>query len=464
MKKILFCSLLICLVLNLAAQNGNQPILKIEGGMVQGINSESGKVSLYKGIPYAASPVGELRWKEPQPVQPWEGIKVANKFSNAAYQGNPEEGGFYTKEFFSKDVPDYSEDCLYLNIWTPAQSDTDKKLPVAMWIHGGGFGGGNGFEKEFDGEAWAEKGVILVTINYRLGVFGFLTHPELSAESPNHVSGNYGILDQIAAIKWIQNNITQFGGDPKNITIFGQSAGALSVQALVTSPLSKDILSKAIIQSAGGVGEKVLGNYLLPEAEKKGKKLMDNAGYTDLKKMRSASGEELSKAVLNYIKETFDLFLFFPVIDNYILPETFSDAAKKGNVSNIPYMIGYVEGDKALFGGAEPIAEFCRLRERDGGLAFAYNFDRKLPGDDAGVFHSAELWYVFNTLHRCWRPFEKADYELSEKMVDMWTNFARSGNPNATGKKTWSLCTNDDPRFMIFDVEANKAIIEMREP
>lgn len=451
------------LVLNLVALNENHPVLKIEGGRVQGMKSESGKVYIYKGIPYAAPPIGDLRWKEPQPVLPWDGIKQAICFSNAAYQSNQPDEGFYIKEFFSEEQPPYSEDCLYLNIWTRAEVNTDEKLPVAMWIHGGGFGGGYGFEKEFDGEAWADKGVILVTINYRLGVFGFLAHPELTAENPNHVSGNYGILDQIAALKWIHRNIARFGGDPNNITIFGQSAGALSVQALVTSPFSKNIPSKAIIQSGGGVGNEFLGNISLADAENKGKKMMDDAGFTDLDKMRAASSEKILEATVNYLRKTLQLTLLFPVVENYVLPETFSDAAVNGNISNIPYMIGYVEGDKELFVGAEPIVEFCKLRERDGGLAFAYQFDREMPGDDAGAFHSSELWYIFNTLQRCWRPFEKADYELSERMVEMWTNFAKNGNPNTSEDNTWEPCTNENPCLMTFDVNDNKAIIEMKE-
>ena len=394
-KNILFCSLLIFLVLNLAAQNKNQPILKIDGGKVQGIKSESGKVTIYRGIPYAAPPLGKLRWKEPQPVQPWKGVKIANTFGNAAYQGKAEEGGFYTKEFYWQGDPNFSEDCLYLNVWTSASGKTNKKLPVAMYIHGGAFYGGWGFEPEFDGEAWAKKGVVLVTINYRLGIFGFFAHPELSAESPNHVSGNYGLLDQIAALKWIEKNISQFGGDPDNITIFGQSAGALSVQMLVTSPLSKDIPSKAIIQSGGGVGENGVGGASTKELENKGKKMMDWAGYTDLEKMRSASSEELLNLTLKYLMEEKQFVYFTPAIDNYVLTESFNDAALAGRISDIPYMIGATKGDLGGLGSNVDIGRFCTKRENFGGEAFAYQFARPLPGDNSGAFHSSELWVCF---------------------------------------------------------------------
>jgi Carboxylesterase type B len=212
------------------------PVLEIEGGKIQGVESSVKGIYIYKGIPFAAPPVGDLRWKEPQPVIPWEGVKMADTFGPGSVQVNHDSSNPWTSEFYWED-PEFSEDCLYLNVWTPAPGKPEKKLPVAMWIHGGAYTGGWGYEPEFDGKVWAEKGVVLVTINYRLGVFGFLVHPFLTEESPNHVSGNYGLLDQIAALKWVHANIAAFGGDPDDITILGQSAGAGSVKALVSSPL-----------------------------------------------------------------------------------------------------------------------------------------------------------------------------------------------------------------------------------
>ena len=232
----------VLLTLALAGCQPANPVLEIEGGKIQGVESTVDGVYIYKGIPFAAPPVGDLRWKEPQPVIPWEGVKVADTFGPGSVQVNHDSSNPWTSEFYWED-PEFSEDCLYLNVWTPAPGKPGKKLPVAMWIHGGAYTGGWGYEPEFDGKVWAERGVVLVTINYRLGVFGFLVHPFLTAESPHHVSGNYGLLDQIAALKWVHANIAAFGGDPDNITILGQSAGAGSVKALVSSPLTGDLIT-----------------------------------------------------------------------------------------------------------------------------------------------------------------------------------------------------------------------------
>ena len=221
--------LLICMLLTLISckEKDSNPVLNIEGGRVIGVQTPTKGVIAYKGIPFAAPPVGNLRWKEPQPVVPWEGVKAADKYGDAAEQVTWEPESFYGREWRASGSVPFSEDCLYLNIWTPAAGQTNKKLPVAMWIHGGGYREGFAFEPEMDGgEDWASHGVILVSVTYRLGIIGFFSHPLLSAESPHHVSGNYGLLDQVAALKWIHNNIEQFGGDPGNITIFGQSAGA----------------------------------------------------------------------------------------------------------------------------------------------------------------------------------------------------------------------------------------------
>ena len=224
------------------------PVLNVEGGQVQGIKCENPGVFVYKGIPYAAPPIGDLRWKEPQPVVAWDSVRLCDKFGHPGYQSVHYPGG-YTTEWGYGDESPYSEDCLYLNVYTKAPGQVDKKLPVALWIHGGGYREGWGSEPEFDGQEWASKDVVLVTINYRLGIFGFMTYPELSAESPNHVSGNYGILDQIQSLKWVKENIAQFGGDPDNVTIFGQSAGAGSVRTLCESPLARGLFHKAVIMS-----------------------------------------------------------------------------------------------------------------------------------------------------------------------------------------------------------------------
>ena len=266
------------------------PILTIDGGQITGVETDNPEVLIYKGIPYAAPPVGDLRWREPQPVIPWSGVKTCDTFGAAAPQKLTDPGSFYDKEFYAQSPHVKNEDCLYLNVWTPAAGKVKAGLPVAMWIHGGAYRNGFGHEDEFDGVAWAEHGVILVTINYRLGILGFLSHPELTAESPNNFSGNYGILDQIAALKWIKANIAQFGGNPDNVTVFGQSAGAGSVQTLVASPLTKGLIHRAIIQSGGGIGSRP--GTILADAEQSGESIMRFYGCSTLSEMRAVAAEE----------------------------------------------------------------------------------------------------------------------------------------------------------------------------
>ena len=250
MKKLLL-PLLLFVAVN--AQGQENPVLTIEGGQVQGVVADDHPdVYVYRGIPYAAPPIRENRWKAPQPVVPWKGVKVCDTFGRPSFQAIQYTGGYYTEWGYGKEAA-FSEDCLYLNVWTKAPGQAGKKLPVALWIHGVGYREGFGSEPEFDGQEWGAKDVVLVSINYRLGVFGFLVHPLLSAESPNHVSGNYGILDQIEALKWIKKNIAQFGGDPDNVTIFGQSAGGGSVRTLCESPLARGLFHKAVIMSAQGL-------------------------------------------------------------------------------------------------------------------------------------------------------------------------------------------------------------------
>ena len=430
------------------------PVLKIEGGKIQGIQTETPGVYIYKGIPYAAPPVGDLRWKSPQPVIPWKGVKVADTYGPAAMQPLRQPGSFYYIEFFTDDAHQTSEDCLYLNISTPAPGNKDAKLPVAVYIHGGAFASGYCYEKQFlGGEEYAKHGVILVTINYRLNIFGFLAHPELSAENPKGVSGNYGLLDQIAALKWVKNNIQEFGGDPNNITAVGQSAGAMSVQSLVTSPLSKDLMQKAILQSGGGVSDRpALGGSQLEAAEKAGKELMDFGGNTTLNAMRAVSAENIMDLMNRYRKEK-RMGMMAPVVDGYVLTNNFSEAARENKIADIPYIIGFNTDD--MGGLKNGLGQFCKLREDNGGKAYAYEFARALPGDTAGSFHSAELWYVFNTLKNSWRPFTKGDYALSDKMVDAWTNFMKYGDPNGKDNVVWSPYTEEKKQFMIFKLDAS---------
>ncbi|MCF0178539.1 MAG: carboxylesterase family protein, partial [Bacteroidales bacterium] len=269
--------------------------------------------------------------------------------------------------------------------------------------------------------------------------------PELSADSENGVSGNYGILDQIAALKWIKNNIAAFGGDPDNITIFGQSAGAGSVRTLVTSDLSKDLIAKAIIMSGGGVSDRaMLSEGNLARAEAMGKDMMDMSGLNTLPKMREASTETIYKAALWYTMQTGNFMPFSPIIDGYLLKEGFVPAAFGNRIADVPYMIGGCLDDLGTLGSMEDIGRFCALSDGD---RYAYHFERKLPGDDAGAFHSSELWYVFHTLSRSWRPFEPADEQLSQEMVDAWTSFAATGNPG------WEPYTSSSPYYKVFNIK-----------
>src|SRR5688572_8079536 len=462
MKKLSSRSLLLLsIVLSLTSwsQKNSNPVLTIKGGKVKGVETPTKGIIAYKGIPFAVPPVGKLRWKEPQPMVPWKGVKTADKYGAAAMQVTWDPQSFYGKEWRASGSVPFNEDCLYLNIWTPAAGDKNKKLPVAMWIHGGGYREGFAFEPEMDGgEDWASRGVILVQVTYRLGVFGFFSHPLLSAESPNGVSGNYGLMDQAAALKWIHNNIAQFGGDPNNITIFGQSAGAGSVQSLCASPLSNSLVSKAISMSGGGLGNTRPG-VALDTAQLANKKMMDYFGKTSLEAMRALSFDELLKLSKAYTDTTKTQLAWRPVIDNYFLKGTFTDAANAKQIPDIPYMIGFTAND--LSDMTKPVNDFCALRAAQGKPAYAYLFQRQLPGDSSGAFHSADLWYIFNSLRHSWRPFTEGDKELSNKMVDYWTNFAKSGNPNGKEDGSWTPYTKEYPAFLVFDVNGNKADLKM---
>ena len=455
------------------------PILSIEGGQVQGVVTDDySDVFVYRGIPYAAPPIGDLRWKAPQPVVAWDGVKICDTFGHPSYQASHLPGGYATEWGYIDEAP-YSEDCLYLNVWTKAPGQVDKKLPVALWIHGGGYREGWGTEPEFDGQEWGNKDVVLVSINYRLGVYGFLCHPELSAENPKGVSGNYGILDQIESLKWIKKNIAQFGGDPDNVTIFGQSAGGGSVRTLCESPLAQGLFHKAVIMSANGLAVAPKEGtpappanmrrrfaVSLPEAEATTKKIMDWAGLTDLEKMRRAATETIHALPTIYGGATGEMAYMptSPIIDGYVSVKSFDDATREGTLADVPYMIGFTQDDMGDM--TEGIQEFCKVRQEKGGKAWAYEFARPLPDDGShpevtarlkGAFHSSDLWFVFKSLKHCWRPWTKGDWDLSEKMLTAWTNFAKYSDPNGANGGEWTPCTAENPSFMLFKLDANDA-------
>ncbi len=440
-------------------------VVKTKKGPVSGVPMEG--YTVFKGIPYAKPPVGELRWRAPQQMDGWTQVYQADGFSNRSAQMANRTEGFYDKEFF--DEAEYetplSEDCLYLNIWTPAEGEGEK-LPVAFWIHGGAFLGGYGHEKEFDGAAYCKRGVILVTINYRLGPLGFLVHPWLIGENERGIAGNYGILDQIAALRWVYENISAFGGDPGNITVFGQSAGAMSAQTLVSSPLTENMIAKAIFQSAGGYGCSLNRDMMPAEAAAYGEELASNAKTETLEELRALPFEQVLRYAAPIIEKGFskDLKLpYAPVIDGYVLEDGYDSSVLKGGIKDIPYMLGSTKNDITVTpemvarGEYGPVYHGCcqwslQLEKLGRRPAYVYYFTRDLPGDQAGAFHSSELWYMFGTLHRAWRPMEDGDYLLSERMLDCWTNFMKTGDPGAPGMDFWMPYTEKIPCVQLFDI------------
>ena len=413
-------------------------IVQTSLGKIQGV--DKGNHYIFKGIPYAKPPVGELRFRAPVPVDPWEGIYMADQFPNRAIQRGQNEGDFYYKEFF--DDPEFvtpmSEDCLYLNIWIPKENH--EKLPVAIYIHGGGFFNGHSFEKEMDGEAYCKRGVILVTINYRLGMLGFFAHPELTKRDGS--SGNYGLLDQIEAIKWVKTHIEAFGGDAENITIFGQSAGGRSVEILCATPRTKGLFRRAIMQSSGGYIDNDLGTLPRETIEKCAKGFL-RFRFLNVDKLMKMEPEKF--VALNY---QFARYVSFKVRHGYVpgspsvcpevYPYTTNYAVDHGLMHDIDYMIGGTKNDifvsqkgsrsmetNEMMRGVTKFAEKMSRAHP----CFVYYFAHDLPGDDSGAFHSGELWYMFGTLGRCFRPFTEADYRLSDEMMDCWTGFMKSGDP-----------------------------------
>ncbi len=428
-------------------------------GKIAGVEKKG--YTVYKGIRYAKPPIGELRFRAPQETDSWEGVYQADKFSTICYQMEQQEGSFYTKEFFSD--PSYmtpmSEDSLFLNIWVPEHAQGEA-LPVAFWIHGGAFFNGYGHEMEFDGEAFCRKGVILVTINYRLGAFGFLAHPWLTAESRNGSSGNYGILDQIAALNWVHEYIPAFGGDPSKITIFGQSAGSISAQVLVSSKLTAGKIKGAILQSGGGYNSGLGRDKTLVEAEQLGEEFAKLCDVKSLEELRALPTEiimnKAQELFVNSMKLGTEGLPFTPVVDGYVLTKGYTGIVDAGLHQDIPYMIGSTKNDIGVTeemlkkGIKSQLYQGCinwslKLVEQGRQPAYVYYFTRQLKGDEAGAFHSSELWYEFATLGRSWRPKEEADDRLSEDMVTYWTNFVKTGNPNEPGLGEWKPCTKADP-------------------
>ena len=400
-------------------------------GAVRGTPTKQDGVIAYKGLRYATAG----RFEYPTEVTAWDGVYDATEYGACAYQArsfyNEEDMPkkiFYYNEFRKGMTYKYSEDCLFLNVFAPEKCES--KLPVIVYIHGGSFTGGCAHEKHFDEPVWPKKGVVAVTVNYRLGPLGFAVLPELKAEVGK--TGNYGLYDQLTAILWVKHNIEAFGGDPDNITIMGQSAGAMSVQQHCLSPLSRGLFHKAVMCSGGGIS-KVLA---APQPEKRyefWQMIMEKCGATTIEEFKSVPVETLYRVWQENKKMSMGGGCA-PCIDGELVVGKGHEILAAGEQHAIPYMIGTTSEDvmpPILYSMAK---KWCARQDTPSYLWF---FERRLPGDDHGAWHSADLWYWFGTLDNCWRPFEKKDRELAEEMSDRLCAFAKDGDPNLEGYVKW---------------------------
>jgi para-nitrobenzyl esterase len=481
-----------------------QAQVKTTGGLLQGTAGRDSSIRVFKGVPFAAPPVGDLRWQAPKPAAPWQGVRQATEVGAHCVQGP-----IFGDIVFNRPA---SEDCLFLNVWTPAKA-AGERLPVMVWIHGGGFQAGAGPEPRHDGEAFARKGVVLVTLNYRLGVFGFFAHAELTKESGRNASGNYGLLDQIAALQWVKENIAAFGGDPGNVTIFGESAGSFAVSALMASPPARGLFHKAIGESgafftAGEQGALTLRSLAASEAN--GAKFAAAAGADSLAALRAKPAEDVLKVALKTQP------WFAPILDGYALTQDVYAVYAAGKQSQVPLLAGW-NADEIRAGivlGQKPTAQVFtdQTRKRFGTHAdavlkvypaandpealesaaelggdmfigystwkwiemhaetgrapvYRYSFDRKIPvapgtvingttatSRDVGARHAGEIEYVFGALDSLPKvPWEPIDRTLSNAITTYWANFARTGDPNGPGVPKWPKYDPKSPRVMHLD-------------
>ena len=473
MKKILMMIAVVCCSLSVRAQLSTS--VKTESGKIEGYQADG--LTIFKGVPFAAPPVGQLRWQAPQPVKPWSNVLKCTEFAKSPIQaGDPSK---------------CSEDCLYLNIWSPAKSATDK-LPVLVWIYGGGFAFGSTNDWVSDGTALAQKGVILVSIAYRVGKIGFFAHPELTRESKNHVSGNYGIQDQIAALKWVKRNIARFGGNPDKITIFGESEGGISVSMLCASPLMKGVITGAISESGGSFGPTRPTTYpgenmkTLAQAEQDGEAFARGVGAKSIADLRKMPASAFTSGGMGGGNG-------WPIVDGYVIPGDQYELYEQGRFNDIPVLIGYNSDEGASFMRekdpkryresvvqrygqfadklmeAYPVTEtavpksardlmrdaafgwhtwsWARLQAEKGkSKVFLYYFDQH-PDEPAGSPrygmgspHGQEVQYVFQHV---FRPEQQSDIPLMKAMGDYWVNFAKYGDPNGPGVPQWPAFTKD---------------------
>ena len=485
--------------LSIFAQRGAEAQVQAEAktaaGLVKGTTSADGFVAIYRGIPFAAPPIGALRWKAPQPALPWQGERDATTFGARCMQG-----ALFGDMIFRDRM---SEDCLYLNVWSNSRQPGQRR-PVMVWIYGGGFQTGSASEPRHDGEHLSRLGVVVVSLNYRLGAFGFMAHPELTAESGTASSGNYGLLDQVAALQWIQQNIDAFGGDPGNVTIFGESAGSFSVNALVASPLAKGLFHKAIGESGSLMSVQTLATPTLAVAEKIGLALQEKLATRSLEGMREVSADAVLKAALAARGMTYG-----PILDGQLLPGDVTAIYSQGAQNKVPLLAGWNADEirssatmipekptiasvtariRSQFGAnAESVLAVYPMKSDDdaidaladfnsdmfishgtwrwmeahrktsGAPVYRYLFRRVIPiapgtkwngepirAAEVGARHAGEIEYVFGALESVPKvTWEQGDHALSDLMMRYWSNFARSGDPNGAGLPKWPRYTED---------------------
>ena len=471
----------------LAAGQVAGPVATVEGGQLAGAPSPlGGEVMVYRGVPFAAPPVGDLRWRPPGPSAAWEGVLDATEAAPACMQ-NPLPAAVQT--FYDAGVDRMDEDCLYLNVWTAA--GPDDRAPVLVWIHGGGLAIGNGADITYDGTRLAQRGVVLVTINYRLGAFGYLAHPLLSAESGHGASGNYGLLDQVAALGWVQRNIAAFGGDPSRVTIFGESAGSWSVNQLMATPLARGLFHAAIGESGGGFGSRggaAPGAEIESAGERFVEALLGDGVAPSLEAMRAAGADAVQGVAPELVRSTAN-------VDGWVFPDTVYDIFAAGRQHDVPVIVGSNADEMTMLGGAagaETLEQFretiraeygdhadalldtfpaatdeeaqqariasgtdatfgwemrtwARMMETVSSPAYLYFFSRVPPAADAdryGAYHTAEIPYVFDNFGVSPHPYANRDYsdtdrKLSDILASYWVNMAATGNPNGEGLPEW---------------------------
>jgi para-nitrobenzyl esterase len=510
-----------------ASTASGEPVVQIAAGTLHG--ASTGSAIAFRGIPYARPPVGALRWQPPQPPLSWQGVREAMQPGSACTQRTSGLTPFFAPmaqaygSDFEQPAIKSSEDCLYLDVWVP-EWPLQRPLPVMVWLHGGSNTVGSGTQSTYDGVSLTRHGVLLVTLNYRLGALGFFSHPELTAESPHHSSGNYGLLDQLAALNWVKQNIAQFGGDPDNVTLFGESAGAIDATRLMTSPLAAGLFKRVISES----GPAFESGQTLSQAEVFGSAVSalasGDAQSTPLEKLRALPATEVEALVLK-AKERLPTDITAATVDGWVLPLSPQQAFLAGSIQKVDLLIGlnarelsafrlsaaavakssgspnsvaesaglkrFTQAARPYFGGwtnpaiavyfgkillnkdagldgaandligACPVGAVASLTHAAGQHVFVYRFDRTIPGKGEailGAFHSMEVPYVFGSLRDRewqWLPSTADDASLSELLQTYWTNFAKAGNPNASGLPDWPAWSDEEKEFLLVNRDAS---------